>query len=123
MRPKRKQEIEIEKTHRNPLTSFHQALTQNWLDFLGTALISGLNFPTRCFWVWFSLTCESQVERPLPVGEDSRCGSGLRESSSQGRGILACDLPSAAGISAETASESKGDRERDALVEATLRLA
>jgi hypothetical protein len=39
MRPKRKQEIEIEKTHRNPLTSFHQALTQNWLDFLGTALI------------------------------------------------------------------------------------
>jgi probable addiction module antidote protein len=38
MRPKRKQEIEIEKTHRNPLPSFHQALTQNWLDFLGTAL-------------------------------------------------------------------------------------
>jgi len=38
MPPKKKQSIEIEKTHRNPLPSFHQAVTSNRQNFLGTAL-------------------------------------------------------------------------------------
>jgi hypothetical protein len=39
MPPKKKQSIEIEKTHRKPLPSFHQAVTSNRQNFLGTALI------------------------------------------------------------------------------------
>ena len=38
MAPKEKQKIEIEKTHRDPLLSFNQAVTVNCSDFLGTAL-------------------------------------------------------------------------------------
>jgi len=40
MAPKEKQKIEIEKTHGDPLLSFHQAVTVDCSDFLGTALIS-----------------------------------------------------------------------------------
>src|SRR5206468_7252213 len=39
MAPKEKQQIEIEKTHRDPLPSFNQAVTVDCSDFLGTALI------------------------------------------------------------------------------------
>jgi len=39
MAPKEKQTIEIEKTHRDPLLSFNQAVTVGCSDFLGTALI------------------------------------------------------------------------------------
>jgi len=39
MAPKQRQKIEIEKTHRDPLLSFNQAVTVDWSDFLGTALI------------------------------------------------------------------------------------
>jgi hypothetical protein len=39
MAPKERQKIEIEKTHRDPLLSFHQAVTANCSDFLGTVLI------------------------------------------------------------------------------------
>jgi len=39
MAPKEKQKIEIEKTHREPLLSFNQAVTLDCSDFLGTALI------------------------------------------------------------------------------------
>src|SRR5947208_5942496 len=39
MAPKEKQTIEIEKTHRDPLPSFNQAVTVDCSDFLGTALI------------------------------------------------------------------------------------
>jgi len=39
MAPKEKQKIEIEKTYGDPLLSFHQAVTVNYSDFLGTALI------------------------------------------------------------------------------------
>jgi hypothetical protein len=39
MARREKQTIEIEKTHRNLLPSFHQAVTSNYSDFLGTALI------------------------------------------------------------------------------------
>ena len=42
MAPKKKQKIEIEKTHRDPLLSFNQAVTGDCSDFLGTALISVL---------------------------------------------------------------------------------
>ena len=40
MVPKEKQKIEIEKTQRDPLLSFNQAVTANCSDFLGTALFS-----------------------------------------------------------------------------------
>ena len=39
MAPKEKQKIEIEKSHRDPLLSFNQAVTVDYSDFLGTALI------------------------------------------------------------------------------------
>jgi hypothetical protein len=39
MAPKVKQKIEIEKSHKDPLLSFHQAVTMVCSDFLGTALI------------------------------------------------------------------------------------
>src|SRR5438046_2535675 len=39
MAPKEKQTIEIEKTDRDPLLSFNQAVTVDCSDFLGTALI------------------------------------------------------------------------------------
>ena len=38
MMPKEKQEIEIDKTHPNPLLSLHQVVTTNCSDFLGTVL-------------------------------------------------------------------------------------
>jgi hypothetical protein len=38
MAPKETQKIEIEKTHRDPLLSFNQALTMDGANFLGTAL-------------------------------------------------------------------------------------
>jgi hypothetical protein len=38
MAPKEKEKIEIEKTHRDPLLSFNQAVTVDCSDFLGTAL-------------------------------------------------------------------------------------
>jgi hypothetical protein len=38
MAPKEKQKIEIEKSHRDPLLSFNQAVTVGCSDFLGTAL-------------------------------------------------------------------------------------
>src|ERR1017187_2315019 len=44
MARREKQTIEIEKTHRNPLPSFHQAVTSNYSDFLGTALLSNQKF-------------------------------------------------------------------------------
>jgi hypothetical protein len=40
MAPKEKQKIEIEKSHRDPLLSFNQAVTVDCSDFLGTALIT-----------------------------------------------------------------------------------
>src|SRR5467141_833621 len=42
MAPKEKQQIEIEKTHRDPLLSFNQEVTVDCSDFLGTALVSHL---------------------------------------------------------------------------------
>jgi Tol biopolymer transport system component len=42
MAPKEKQKIEIEKSHRNPLLSFNQAVTLDCSDFLGTALMQTL---------------------------------------------------------------------------------
>jgi hypothetical protein len=39
MAPKEKQKIEIEKSHRDPLLSFNQAVTVDCSDFLGTALV------------------------------------------------------------------------------------
>ncbi len=39
MVPKEKQKIEIEKSHRDPLLSFNQAVTVDCSDFLGTALL------------------------------------------------------------------------------------
>jgi serine/threonine-protein kinase len=44
MARREKQTIEIEKTHRNPLPSFHQAVTPNYSDFLGTALGSYIKY-------------------------------------------------------------------------------
>jgi hypothetical protein len=38
MAPKETQKIEIEKTHRDPLLSFNQAVTVDGANFLGTAL-------------------------------------------------------------------------------------
>ena len=38
MAPKQRQKIEIEKTHRDPLLSFNQAVTVDCSDFLLTAL-------------------------------------------------------------------------------------
>jgi hypothetical protein len=38
MAPKEKQKIEIEKSRRDPLLSFNQAVTVDCSDFLGTAL-------------------------------------------------------------------------------------
>ena len=43
MAPKQRQKIEIEKTHRDPLLSFNQAVTVDCSDFLGTALISDIS--------------------------------------------------------------------------------
>ena len=40
MAPKEKQTIEIEKTDRDPLLSFNQAVTVDCSDFLGTALVN-----------------------------------------------------------------------------------
>ena len=42
MAPNERQKIEIEKTHRDPLLSFNQAVTVDWSDFLGTALKNNL---------------------------------------------------------------------------------
>jgi hypothetical protein len=39
MAPKGAQKIEIEKTHGDPLPSLNQAVTENYPDFLGTALV------------------------------------------------------------------------------------
>jgi hypothetical protein len=39
MAPKENEKIEIEKSHRDPLLSFNQAVTVDCSDFLGTALI------------------------------------------------------------------------------------
>ncbi len=39
MAPKEEQKIEIEKTHKDHLLSFNQAVTLAFSDFLGTALI------------------------------------------------------------------------------------
>src|SRR5260370_25794091 len=44
MAPKQRQKIEIEKTHRDPLLSFNQAVTVDCSDFLGTALISNYSY-------------------------------------------------------------------------------
>src|SRR5271165_7026631 len=48
MAPKEKQKIEIEKSHRDPLLSFNQAVTVDCSDFLGTALIGHENFSFFC---------------------------------------------------------------------------
>jgi hypothetical protein len=42
MTPKEKQKIEIEKSHRDPLLSFNQAVTVDCSDFLGTALTENI---------------------------------------------------------------------------------
>jgi len=42
----KKQEIEIEKTHRDPLLLFNQAVTVDCSDFLGTALIHNNDIPS-----------------------------------------------------------------------------
>jgi hypothetical protein len=39
MGPNEKQKIEIEKLHRDPLPQLNQAVTADYSDFLGTALI------------------------------------------------------------------------------------
>jgi len=39
MAPKENEKIEIEKSHRDPLLSFNQAVTVDCSDFLGTALM------------------------------------------------------------------------------------
>jgi len=44
MAPKEKQKIEIEKSHRDPLLSFNQAVTVDCSDFLGTALVTGKRY-------------------------------------------------------------------------------
>jgi hypothetical protein len=43
MLPKERQNVEIEKTHGDPLHSFNQAVTQNCSDFLGTAVVEQFN--------------------------------------------------------------------------------
>jgi len=45
MAPKEKQKIEIEKSHRDPLLSFNQAVTVDCSDFLGTALVDNNKMP------------------------------------------------------------------------------
>jgi hypothetical protein len=40
MGPNEKQKIEIEKLHRDPLPQPNQAVTADYSDFLGTALIA-----------------------------------------------------------------------------------
>src|SRR5271157_3042994 len=53
MAPKEKQKIEIEKTHRDPLLSFNQAVTVDCSDFLGTALKKSVDSrPTRSTRKW-----------------------------------------------------------------------
>jgi hypothetical protein len=47
MAPKERQKIEIEKTHRDPLLSFNQAVTVDCSDFLGTALIQDRQKPRK----------------------------------------------------------------------------
>ena len=55
MAPKQRQKIEIEKTHRDPLLSFNQAVTVDCSDFLGTALICSLKFSkSSANLFWFS---------------------------------------------------------------------
>src|SRR5579859_6193987 len=49
MTRREKQIIEIEKTHRNPLPSFNQAVTSNCPCFLGTALITCKSFRIKFF--------------------------------------------------------------------------
>jgi len=46
MAPKQRQKIEIDKTYRDPLPSFNQAVTVDCSDFLGTALIPAHYFFT-----------------------------------------------------------------------------
>jgi hypothetical protein len=45
MRPNEKQKIEIEKLHPAPLPPLNQAVTADYSDFLGTALIYCEKFP------------------------------------------------------------------------------
>jgi hypothetical protein len=45
MAPKGAQEIEIEKTHGDPLPLLNQAVTKNYPDFLGTALWLNITLP------------------------------------------------------------------------------
>jgi hypothetical protein len=44
MGPNEKQKIEIEKLHRSPLRPLNQAVTADYSDFLGTALILYISF-------------------------------------------------------------------------------
>src|SRR5438128_117033 len=72
MAPKEKQQIEIEKTHSDPLLSFNQAVTVDCSDFLGTALNRNImaNHATRSSTWAFS-------GQPCP-GNDG-CRSRLRD--------------------------------------------
>ena len=45
MGPNEKQKIEIEKLHWAPLPPLNQAVTADYSDFLGTALILARSFP------------------------------------------------------------------------------
>jgi hypothetical protein len=49
MAPKETQKIEIEKTHRDSLLPFNQAVTVDGASFLGTALIANNNAVRRIF--------------------------------------------------------------------------
>jgi len=78
MAPKQRQKIEIEKTHRDPLLSFNQAVTVDCSDFLGTALVVSQNAILRGDGVSgaFALSTthgkDSQISNPCGVRERIR---------------------------------------------------
>src|SRR5204862_6479386 len=68
MAPKEKQTIEIEKTDRDPLLSFNQAVTVDCSDFLGTALMPIQQTPARSVPRPRSRATSSSTETsPLPT--------------------------------------------------------
>jgi hypothetical protein len=65
MGPKEKQKIEIEKLHRDPLPPLNQALTADYSDFLGTALIRHIK--TAFFISCRGMMNSVEVVRPSPI--------------------------------------------------------
>src|SRR5882724_8860412 len=92
MAPKEKHKIEIEKTHRDPLLSFHQAVTVDCSDFLGTALIRSKESLVRFLFATGVLTM-ADINEVVVRGS----AAGFAQEILAGRHPLTADEPVTAG--------------------------